>query len=168
LNKKQIHVKETEEKVSKTVDEYIGEFTPPVGLSIKDITKVKQVNDEIQLATPKDLESTDPKVEREMVASEGLQYPSVLDKLTDVAVKLKHEFTRHFEYLNPKTDGKIMDMLRVYEALPRISKLRTIQILRGITYGFGSKKMRVFSRYLVLGNELRNFKNGIPYQELNT
>ena len=157
-------VKETEEKVSKTVDEYIGEFTPPVGLSIKDITKVKQVNDEIQLATPKDLESTDPKVEREMVASEGLQYPSVLDKLTDVAVKLKHEFTRHFEYLNPKTDGKIMDMLRVYEALPRISKLRTIQILRGITYGFGSKKMRVFSRYLVLGNELRNFKNGIPFK----
>lgn len=141
---------------AKTVDEYVEEFSPDIGFSIKDVSKKKRVNDKLVLPG-----SVNPEAEKRYKESHGIKQPSKTRKMIRAAKKVKRAFTRHFEDLDPKTDGVLIDILRQHEATQHYAPVATENVLRGITAGLGKQGMDVFERNITYPDILRTINEGM-------
>lgn len=143
-------------KTAGNVDDFVENFSAPVGFSIKDISGVKQVNDDVKMPG-----SVNPEAEARFKAAHGIPKPKVRQRLLSAARGVQKAFTRHFPKLDSKTDGALIDILRQHESVSEYSKIAATNVIRGVTAGMGPRKMDIFERNLIYPDILRDVKNGL-------
>jgi len=145
-------------EVGKSVDEYIEEYTLPLGLSIKEV-KGKEISDDINYPIKEKLGSESKEVEEQWQKSKGIQSPGIARKAAAWVRKLLSEL-KHYPLLDKKTDGAVMEELRQFEAIPQYSRVASYNVVRGIVIKLGAKKYDVFSRNIILPDLLADIKAG--------
>src|SRR3972149_3177916 len=128
-------------------------------MSIKDISGVKPIND--VLVSPENLAFKNKEAEMAWQRAKGIGKPSPYIKAIEIAIKIKNSFTRKYPLLDSKTDGEVIDILRIHESTPEIAKEKTLHILQGITVGMGKKKYDVFTRNIILPDLIKSIKDGL-------
>ena len=112
--------------------------------------KGSDIKTQPDIAVPEaDLKSADPQVEARWQAAK-IAKKSPIEKAKEAVTASKNAMTRHFRFLDPKTDGVVTDILRVHENDPLHAKFMASQVMRGITEGLKPKKYDVFSRIVIL------------------
>jgi hypothetical protein len=152
-------------KTAKKVDDYIEEFIPPVGLSIKE-QKAKNVSDDIE--QPK---SVNQEVELRWKLAKGIKKESLPLKIKKGFVKGVQSFQRKYPELDTKqeVDAKVNDILRNFENVSEFSKAAATKVIQGITAQLGKKKYDVFSRKIILEDLKKDINKGLyNYEDLET
>lgn len=106
------------------------------------------------------LQSSSRDVEARWQAAHGIGDRSFLQRIKTGAVELKNAFTRHFPKLDPKTDGREIDILRHFEATPLWAKEMAGQMMRGFTTGFKREHLNLFERVVILRDLARDIAAG--------
>jgi hypothetical protein len=118
------------------------------------------------IKTPEDvsLSSEDSAVEARLRAADGAGKIPFRDRVGEKIENIKSE-RQHFKYLDEKTDGVLIDILRLHESTPNVAKTRTRNILAGITAGLNKKTYRVFKRILALEDIQKDLDSGLATED---
>ena len=129
-------------------------------------------------------QSTNMAVQRAMEESNGItRKPGnplirAINLLRVGALKTKHAFTRKFPKLNPKTNGEVINILRLVDAIPGSSRSIAATHLYEILNGMTQEQETVFTMNLVLPDliadieidkryaETGPFPENLPYKDL--
>ena len=125
----------------------------------------KKIEDELVVPGPGEGEKptpkfASPKVEAKWQSAKLAPVPArkKLIKALDGVIK---SFRRKFILLDPVRDAAVIDVLRRFEAVPHTSEAYAMEILKGITEGFGPKKYDLLKRAVFLPDILRDVERGL-------
>ena len=157
-------LKEGIQSASSAVNEFVDEV-PAAGLSVKDV----KIDDFIRTPEGEKIPlSLDPEVSRRIKLATGLGKETFFGKLGRGVARTYTLFKRKFEYLDPKTDGREIDILRKETDTPAFAKTEAVEVLRGIMAGLGPEKYKLFGRAVILPDLLRDaqagkYERGLPF-----
>jgi N12 class adenine-specific DNA methylase len=105
--------------------------------------------------------SDNPVVEARFKAAKGLPQNTFTERVKQGVERTVHSFTRHFPFLDPKTDGAETDILRNVENIPEYSKRKATKDLADIVGKLRPNQSDVFSRILILDDMLKDIESGL-------
>jgi hypothetical protein len=101
-----------------------------------------------------------PDVNERLKASKGIEYASLKDRTRDVLVTGWEHFARHFQHLDPKSDGAVIDVFRRFQDVPSWSKDETVRRLSEFVGKLSTQAREVFAMNIILPDMLRDIENG--------
>lgn len=102
-----------------------------------------------------------PEVNERLKAAKGVKYASLKDRAKDALVTGWEHFTRHFQHLDPKTDGAVIDVFRKFQDVPAWAKDETVRQLSGFIGRLSPQGRDVFTMNILLPDMIRDIENGI-------
>lgn len=103
----------------------------------------------------------DPAIERRWQGARGITTKGFFPKLKESVQNFGRSFTRADPLLEPKTDGEIIDAVRMIRASPEIARGQAVQFLQGITQPLGKNGHDLFSRIIILRDMVRDIDAGL-------
>jgi hypothetical protein len=101
-----------------------------------------------------------PEVNERMKAAKGVKYASLKDRAKDALVTGWEHFTRHFQHLDPETDGAVIDVFRKFQDVPAWAKDETVRQLSGFIGRLSPQGRDVFTMNILLPDMIRDIENG--------
>ena len=149
----------------------------PKKAEIKPETTLKEVADagqevvqgelkvEADAAKPKeaavDVRSGITDVDARWDAAHGIGKKSLWTRTKEKLTSAKENFQRHFIDLDPKTDGAVINTLRVAEEIPIYSKFTAARNMSSIIGKLDKAKMDVFERAVILPDLVKDVEAGL-------
>ena len=138
------------------------EFIPEQGLTLEEMRKRgKPRVEEVTLPEGHKPTSVNEEVERRIRAAKGIPRDRWRTRAYDAMKRAVHSFTRHYPLLDSKTDGDVIDTLRLFEAVPEYSKVTSVHILKRITGNLSEEQYDVFARNIILPDLLKDIDRGM-------
>ena len=94
-------------------------------------------------------------------AAKGIKHATIKDKAKDLLALGWTEITRHFPHLDPKTQGKTIEVLRQFQEVPVWSKRKATDKLDEFIGKLSPDDRHVFGMNLILPDTLRDLDSGI-------
>jgi hypothetical protein len=107
-----------------------------------------------------DSSSIFPEVNERLKAAKGVKYASLKDRAKDALVTGWEHFTRHFQHLEPETDGAVIDVFRKFQDVPAWAKDETVRQLSGFIGRLSPQGRDVFTMNILLPDMIRDIENG--------
>jgi len=101
-----------------------------------------------------------PEVNKRLKAAKGVNYASLKDRTKDALVTGWEHFTRHFQHLEPETDGAVIDVFRKFQDVPAWAKDETVRQLSGFIGRLSPQGRDVFMMNILLPDMIRDIENG--------
>jgi N12 class adenine-specific DNA methylase len=101
-----------------------------------------------------------PEVNERLKAAKGIQYASLKNRAKDALVTGWEHFTRHFQHLEPETDGAVIDVFRKFQDVPAWAKDETVRQLSGFIGRLSPQGRDVFTMNILLPDMIRDIENG--------
>ena len=101
-----------------------------------------------------------PEVNERLKAAKGVKYASLKDRTKDALVTGWEHFTRHFQHLEPETDGAVIDVFRKFQDVPAWAKDETVRQLSGFIGRLSPPGRDVFTMNILLPDMIRDIENG--------
>ena len=101
-----------------------------------------------------------PEVNERIKAAKGVKYASLKDRTKDALVTGWEHFTRHFQHLEPETDGAVIDVFRKFQDVPAWAKDETVRQLSGFIGRLSPPGRDVFTMNILLPDMVRDIENG--------
>ncbi len=148
------------QKKKASIKGQISKMIPPGGLKLDELLKRKKAP---VRPPPKgiDLKSSSEEVERRWNEAKGIPRPNVSMQLRQSVTKAYHSISRLFPKLDPKTDGRLIDILRQYLTVPEYSQATALHALKKITGNLANWEYDVFTRNIILPDLLRDIDRGM-------
>lgn len=102
-----------------------------------------------------------PNVEKRWQAARGIQQQGIWQRLKEGIRSVGRAFTRADPLLEPKTDGEIIDAVRMIRGAPETARGQAIQFLQGITQPLGRNGHELMSRTIILRDLVRDLDAGL-------
>jgi N12 class adenine-specific DNA methylase len=108
-----------------------------------------------------------PEVEERIREAKGIKHAPLKDKAKDLLALGWQEMTRHFPHLDPKTQGKTIEVLRQFQEVPVWAKQKATGKLDEFIGKLGPDDRHVFGMNLILADMLRDLDSGLlePHPE---
>jgi len=115
----------------------------------------------------KDTSSLFPEVEERIRGAKGVKHASVNDKAKELLALAWTEMSRHFPHLDPKTQGKTIEVLRQFQEVPVWAKQAATDKLDEFIGKLSPDDRHVFGMNLILADMLRDLDSGLlePHPE---
>ncbi|MFZ4436834.1 MAG: JAB domain-containing protein [Syntrophales bacterium] len=107
-----------------------------------------------------DSSSIFPEVNERLKAAKGVKYASLKDRAKDALVTGWEHFTRHFQHLEPETDGAVIDVFRKFQDVPAWAKDETVRRLSGFVGKLSPRGRDVFTMNILLPDMIRDIEDG--------
>lgn len=101
-----------------------------------------------------------PEVEERLRAAKGIKRATLKEKAKDALITGWDHFSRHFQDLDPATDGAIIDVCRTFQDVPVWAKSETVRRLSEFVGKLTPKGRDVFSMNILLQDMLQDIDNG--------
>ena len=101
-----------------------------------------------------------PEVNERLKAAKGIKYASLKDRAKDALVTGWEHFTRHFQHLEPETDGAVIDVFRKFQDVPAWAKDETVRRLSGFIGRLSPQGREVFTMNILFPDMIRDIENG--------
>ena len=101
-----------------------------------------------------------PEVNERLKAAKGVKYASLKDRAKDALVTGWEHFTRHFQHLEPETDGAVIDIFRKFQDVPAWAKDETVRQLSGFVGRLSPQERDVFTMNILLPDMIRDIDGG--------
>lgn len=101
-----------------------------------------------------------PEVNERLKAARGVKYASLKDRAKDALVTGWEHFTRHFQHLEPETDGAVIDVFRKFQDVPAWAKDETVRRLSGFVGRLSPRQRDVFTMNILLPDMIRDIDGG--------
>jgi len=133
-----------------------------------------QVNIEAKYArkgkqdSAKDTHSLYTEVEKRIREAKGVKHAHIKDKAKELLALAWTEMSRHFPHLDPKTQGKTIEVLRQFQEVPIWAKQKATDKLDEFIGKLSSDDRHVFGMNLILADMLRDLDSGLlePHPEV--
>ncbi|OPY09690.1 MAG: hypothetical protein A4E66_01690 [Syntrophus sp. PtaB.Bin001] len=108
-----------------------------------------------------------PEVEKRIREAKGVKRSPIKDKAKELLGLGWQEMTRHFPHLDPKTQGKTIEVLRQFQEVPVWSKQKATDKLDEFIGKLSPDDRHVFGMNLILADMLRDLDSGLlePHPE---
>jgi hypothetical protein len=133
-----------------------------------DLVKKNEQNEEYSIqSTSVESKSLFPEVQERIKAAKGIKHASMKDKAKDLLALGWTEITRHFPHLDPKTQGKTIEVLRQFQEVPVWSKRKATDKLDEFIGKLSPDDRNVFGMNLILADMLRDLDSELlsPHPE---
>jgi len=97
-----------------------------------------------------------PEVERRIREAKGVKHASIKDKARELLALAWTEMSRHFPHLDPKTQGKTIEVLRQFQEVPVWAKQKATDKLDEFIGKLSPEDRHVFGMHLILADMLRD------------
>jgi len=95
-------------------------------------------------------------------AARGFKPPGLKERIQAAIEKTAHSFSRHFLHLDPKTDGAIINTLRVFQEIPNFTKKKAMDHIASFLEGLSTPEYDTFNMTLLMRDMYRDMTNENP------
>lgn len=112
--------------------------------------------------TPLDTKSLFPEVQKRLDEAKGIgNLVRTKEKAKHHVSAMWHSFRRHFPHLDPDETGDLINILRIYEAVPEYSKYKAKGMIEDILGGLTDDEYTVFSYNIILADLMKDLDDPI-------